>query len=288
MPESSMQDQLQFRLAALVAMLLLLPAVIDAADPGLEVEATTLDERGVITHRIRSPHQSGTIPIRVLVPRDLRSGEKIPVLYLLPVEKGLESSYGDGVQEVLKHDLHNRHRLVCVAPSFSHLPWYADHPGDEGIQQESYLLKDVIPFVEKFYPVRRQSRHRHLVGYSKSGWGAFTLILRHPHQFGRAAAWDAPMMMDKPGDYGSGPIFSGEENFRHYQVTRLIEQADRSFTRQSRLVLTGYFGNFRQHHVALHELMEKQGVLHQYRDGPKRKHDWHSGWLAEALELMFE
>ena len=105
--------------------------------------------------------------------------------------------------------------------------------------------------------------------------------------FGLAAAWDAPMMMDKPGSYGSGPIFGGDENFQHYQVSRLIEDADRSFKRQSRLVLTGYFGNFREHHIALHELMQEQGVLHQYRDGPTRKHDWHSGWLTESLELMF-
>lgn len=274
--------------ALAVLPLLLLSAAVDAADPGLEVEATTMDERGVIMHMIRSPYQSGTIPIRVLVPADLRPGERVPVLYLLPVEKGLEDHYGDAFREVLKHDLHNRHQLVCVAPSFSHLPWYADHPDEMGIQQESYLLKDVIPFIDRSYPVRKQSRHRHLAGFSKSGWGAFTLILRHPRSFGMAAAWDAPMMMDQPGDYGSGPIFGGQENFKKYQVTRLIEQADRSFHRQSRLILTGYFGNFRQHHIAMHELMQEQGVLHQYRDGPKRTHDWHSEWLAEALQLMFE
>ena len=283
-----MQNHLHLRRVALVVMLLLLSPAVDAADPGLEVQSAALDEQGVITHMVRSPRQSGTIPIRVLVPGDLRPGEKVPVLYLLPVEKGLEDHYGDGVREVLKHDLHNRHRVVCVAPSFSHLPWYADHPSEMEIQQESYFIKDVIPFIDRSYPVRQQPRHRHLVGYSKSGWGAFTLILRHPQMFGRAAAWDAPMMMDKPGDYGSGPIFGGEENFKHYQVTRLVEQADRSFKRQPRLVLTGYFDNFREHHIALHELMKEQGVLHQYRDGPKRTHDWHSGWLAEALKLMFE
>ena len=23
----------------------------------------------------------------------------------------------------------------------------------------------------------------------------------------------------------------------------------------------------------------------QYRDGPKRAHNWHSGWLAEAVDM---
>ena len=270
-----------------IALLLFLTPAFRAGAEELELLQSSTSDQGVHQHTVRSRYQSGTTRLRVILPDNVKQGERLASIYVLPVETGLETGYGDGVEEILQNDLHNRFRLVYIAPSFSQLPWYANHPSDQGIQQESYLLRDVIPFVEKFYPVRRQSRHRHLVGYSKSGWGAFTLILRHPHQFGRAAAWDAPMMMDKPGSYGGGPIFGGEENFRHYQVTRLIEQADRSFTRQSRLVLTGYFGNFRQHHIALHELMEKQGVRHQYRDGPQRKHDWRSGWLAESLELLF-
>jgi hypothetical protein len=27
-------------------------------------------------------------------------------------------------------------------------------------------------------------------------------------------------------------------------------------------------------------------VSHEYRDGPARKHDWHSGWVAEAVGLL--
>lgn len=270
-----------------IALLFFFAPTFLAGAEELELLQSDTSDQGVHLHTVRSRYQSDTTQIRVILPDNVKQGERLASIYVLPVETGLETGYGDGVAEILKNDLHNRFRMVYIAPGFSQLPWYADHPSDAGIQQESYLLRGVIPFVEKFYPVRRQSRHRHLVGYSKSGWGAFTLILRNPHQFGRAAAWDAPMMMDKPGSYGSGPIFGGEENFRHYQVTRLVEQADRSFTRQSRLVLTGYFGNFRQHHVALHELMKKQGVRHQYRDGPQRKHDWHSGWLAESLELLF-
>ena len=27
-------------------------------------------------------------------------------------------------------------------------------------------------------------------------------------------------------------------------------------------------------------------IAHEYRDGPRRKHDWHSGWVAEAVEFL--
>ena len=39
------------------------------------------------------------------------------------------------------------------------------------------------------------------------------MLLRHPDVFGKAAAWDAPLMLDRPGRYGSGDVFGTPENF---------------------------------------------------------------------------
>ena len=104
-----------------------------------------------------------------------------------------------------------------MAPTFSHLPWYADHPTDPDIRQESYLLEVVIPFIEANYPARADRRGRLLLGFSKSGWGAYSLLLRHPDVFGKAAAWDAPLMMSEPGKYGSG------DDLRHPNELRRLQ-----------------------------------------------------------------
>lgn len=45
-------------------------------------------------------------------------------------------------------------------------------------------------------------------------------------------------------------------------------------------------GNFRDHHEKAHALLMKLRISHKYRDGPARKHDWHSGWVGEAVELL--
>ena len=71
--------------------------------------------------------------------------------------------------------------------------------------------KVVVPFVEKSYPVPAKCDSRLLLGFSKSGWGAWSLLLRHPDVFGRAAAWDAPLMMDRFGKYGTSPIFGSQK-----------------------------------------------------------------------------
>jgi hypothetical protein len=52
-----------------------------------------------------------------------------------------------------------------------------------------------------------------------------------------------------------------------------------------RLILTG-FGNFREHHQQAHKLLVSLKIPHAYRDGPARKHDWHSGWVPQAVELL--
>ena len=250
---------------------------------GLQILGDSTDERGARVHRLKSVRQSSETLVRVLLPKD--TSKQLRTIYVLPVV-GLDPGvWGDALDEFLKHDLHNKFQVACVFPTFSKLPWFADHPTDKTLQQESYFLKDVVGFVEQTYPVQTERRGRFLLGFSKSGWGAWSILLRHPNHFEKAAAWDAPMMMEWPSKYGSQPIFGTKENFEKYQIAKLLRDKRPYLQASSRLILTGY-GNFRDQHVACHELMQSKQIAHIYRDGPKRKHHWSTGWVAETLELM--
>ena len=268
---------------SLIMVLFVFPTV--RADVAVTVSGAKKDGNGFLVHEVRSPYQAKTTQIRVLLPDKIEKGKKYPVVYVLPVEAGTESRYGDGLKEVQKLDLHNKLSAVFVAPTFSHLPWYADHPTNPEIRQESYFLKVVVPFIDKTYPVRAEAEGRLLLGFSKSGWGAWSLLLRNPDLFGKAAAWDAPLMMDKRGKYGSGDIFGTDANFEGYRIGKLLEDKASKFQKEKRLILLGY-GNFRAEHEKAHALMDKLKVAHEYRDGPERKHDWHSGWVKEAVERL--
>ena len=257
------------------------------ADETVTISEAKRDDAGILVHEVRSSYQAGTTQIRVLQPDVLLSDQKYPVVYLLPVEAGTESRYGDGLSEVKKLDVQNKFGAVFVAPTFSHLPWYADHPTSQTIRQESFFIKVVVPFIDKTYPVRAEASGRLLLGFSKSGWGAWSLLLRHSDMFGKGVAWDAPLMMDRPGMYGSGEIFGTAENFENYRVSKLLEDNGNKFSNdvEKRLVLLGY-GNFRPEHVQAHAIMDKLKIAHEYRDGPERKHDWHSGWVKEGVEQL--
>jgi hypothetical protein len=245
------------------------------------------DEQGFRVHEIRSRFQSAATRVRVLAPERLEPGRRYRAIYVLPVEELSGTKWGDGLLEIKQHDLHNKQRAVFVAPEFSRLPWYADHPADPTIRQESYLLQDVVPLMDQSYPIEPGPRGHLLLGFSKSGWGAWCLLLRHPEVFGKAAAWDAPLDMDRPGSYGSGEIFGTPENFKQYQIRELLRQKAASMRDGKRLVLLGY-ASFGEDHRRIHALLDELRIPHEYRDGPQRKHEWHSGWVPEAVQLLLQ
>ena len=174
---------------------------------------------GEETHRIRSPRQGGETTVRIFTPDNAEPEHAQTILYVLPVEAGATTRWGDPADEVRRSDLASEHGLIVAIPTFSALPWYADHPSDPELQQESYLLKDVLPLVERLHAADSGPPERLLVGFSKSGWGAWALLLRHPDLFSKAAAWDAPLMQETPDRFGMEPIFGSQSNFDRYQIT---------------------------------------------------------------------
>ncbi|MBM4077723.1 MAG: hypothetical protein FJ267_19005, partial [Planctomycetes bacterium] len=161
------------------------------------------------------------------------------------------------------------------------------HPTAPLIRQYKYFVEQVVPFIERAYPVGTRLENRWLLGFSKSGWGAWSLIARHPELFGRAAAWDAPLEMAKFDRFRAGQVFGSQSHFESYRVIPALQKVDWSAqtVRGPRLILTGYDA-FREHHESAHRLLDEQKIPHIYRDGPKRKHIWESGWVEESVELL--
>jgi pimeloyl-ACP methyl ester carboxylesterase len=257
-----------------------------AKGTGTRVSPATDEAGGIRVHRLTSVHQSAETEVLVLRPDRLDPQQRSRVLFVLPVEAGRGDRWGNGLVQVQQANLHNEHGLICVMPTFSQLPWYADHPTDAGIAQESYLIHDVLNLLRWEYPQARHDRDgRLLCGFSKSGWGAWSLQVRHPDLFGRAAAWDTPLMLDAPGKYGSGPIFGTPENFAQYHLAQMLRGRPAELLSSPRLIHLGY-GNFHAEHQQMESLLDELQIPHEYQDGPQREHHWNSGWLPEAVRRL--
>jgi S-formylglutathione hydrolase FrmB len=258
-------------------------------------EAIRADD-GVLCHSVNSPYQFTETQLQVLTPDgydharfvrtegpERRTHQQFPVAYVLPVVAHTDES--DPIAEIKRLDLHNKHQVICVMPTFSHVPWYANHATDPTIQQETYLLRSITPFIDHEYPIDTKSRN--LIGFAKSGWGAFTLLLRNPDRFAKAVAWDAPLGQQTPYKLGMMDIFNTQENFERYDVWDLLEtRAPLLQSQEARLNILGY-NEFRSHLHATHHHMLRLGIPHGFTDGTKRDASRTGGWLEEAFATLF-
>ena len=120
-----------------------------------------------------------------------------------------------------------------------------------------------------------------MIGYSKAGLGAISVLLRHPDVFGRAGSWDGILIMDnRPEFYGS------KEHFAEYYLPNLLHQHAAMFANNPpRMAITGY-GDLKRANDDAHALMEKLGIPHYFDNSVKRRHEWTSGWVLPLVEVL--
>ncbi|HRJ72152.1 MAG TPA: alpha/beta hydrolase-fold protein [Terrimicrobiaceae bacterium] len=240
-------------------------------------------------HSVESPYQPGSQEIRVLLPDNDDPSRKFPVVYVLAVGQGR----GSALRIFREADLHNRYGVILAESSFADTPWYGDHPSDPLIRQESYVRDFLVPFVEKNYSTLQSPDGRLLFGFSKSGWGALSLIFRNPDFFGYAASWDAPYFF-RDFHYGMDKVFGTLEHLDRYRPDLLAVQARSHFQSRNRLVIGGEdkWGfliptpSGGSHTVEMHALLLKEGIPHTYRDDLKTKHTWSADWVVPMFEEL--
>jgi len=247
-----------------------------------------LDHDGIFHFSVESEYQKSSNLLRILPPAGVRIGEtaiaqSLRQVYILPVNPAEDTRWGDGLETARQLNLHNRFAFVLVAPSFSDWPWYADHPFDPARRQESYLIKEILPLVDQLLP--GSGERRGALGFSKSGFGALSLILRNPDLFQAASAWDAPLMKIRPDEYEMPDLYGNHQNFDSYCIPYLLTRRADYFRRTNRLYIAGY-DVFRRSMNEAHQLMVELEILHDYEDGPYRKHRWDSGWMEAAASAL--
>lgn len=248
---------------------------------------------GVYHYPVWSAYQDAVpLDLRVIVPATPAAGPR-KFLYLLPVESFNSSAFGDPITQAVALNLAGVYGMHVVVPAFSMLPWYGDHPSFPYVRQEGFLIDVIIPGIEALYPATGShpgAAKRLLCGFSKSGMGALTLILRHPTVFDAAAAWDGTCNQTVfNAQTGMSAVFATQGNFDAYALPTIMAAAAAPFTAGStRLWLGGYSSQatWRDDMTACHLAMDANAVIHSWNDGPQRAHSWGSGWLADAAAFL--
>ena len=170
-------------------------ATAGTGNTGFSVTYRSTDANGVATYDVTSDDNGyGTQTLRVLAPTHPTAGVPHSFLYVLPVEAGLGTTYGDGITTLESLDAEDQYNLTIVEPSFAIEPWYADNPNDSNLHYETFMTNELVPWVTQNLSTTGHEQNW-LIGFSKSGIGGQDLLLKHPDLFTLAASWDFPADM---------------------------------------------------------------------------------------------
>jgi Bacterial Ig-like domain/Putative esterase len=260
--------------------------------PAMQVEPEGTDANGVASYSVISSDDGyGAHVLRVLKPTNPAAGVPHNFLYVLPVEPELGTTYGDGLETMRQLNAQNQYNLTIVEPSFAFDPWYADNPNDPNLQYETFMTKDLVPWVTKTFGTTGKEQNW-LIGFSKSGIGGQDLLFKHPDVFTAVASWDFPADMDTYTSDAGTPVGDGvnygtDANFQsNYRLTQSFVDAHKApFQSQNRMWIGGY-NAFPTDLNDYDALLTFEGIDHTTETPQPMAHRWDSGWAPIALSAL--
>src|SRR5258708_2570249 len=279
---------LTFIVGLLGLMVVDAPGARAQSNPPMTVGTPTVDANGVKSYPVTSVYQGSQQQIiRVLEPTNPIAGKPRRILYVLPVDAGvdtLSSFWSDGLEQLRLLDVQDRFNMVLIAPSFNYEPWYGDNVTDPTMRMESFMINHLVPFGDTFGQ-GGDVPQRFLIGFSKSGNGALDLNFRHPDVFDAAAAWDSPAQLSDITAFDGLPLnFGTQANYNLYNIPALILSNPTPFQQLNRLWISGDQADWTADMIQLNQQLTSASIPHTWVAGPVRVHSWSSGWLEGAVE----
>ena len=256
---------------------------------GFHARYLSTDPHGVRSYQVFSPENGpGLQVMRVLVPKHPASGVPHNFLYVLPVQPRLGGAFSDGLDTVRRLDGQDRYNLTIIEPTFAIDPWYADNPKNPNVRYETFMTREIVPWVEKNLAITGHEQNW-LIGFSKSGLGGQDLILKHPDIFALAASWDFPADMSSYDQLGADPTasYGTNANFQaNYRLTSaFVKGHSGPFLRQNRIWIGGS-REFPSDMSDYAKLLVRVGIRYT-REAPRSiRHSWSSGWVPDALAAL--
>ena len=122
------------------------------------------------------------MPYRVILPANYKnSNEKTfyPVLYLL---HGLTGHFDNWTNKTKLADYAEKYNYIIVMPEGDN-GWYSDSATAPNDKYESYIIKELIPEIDKKFRTVADKKHRAVAGLSMGGYGSVKFGLKYAEMF---------------------------------------------------------------------------------------------------------
>ena len=147
---------------------------------------------------------------------------KHSVLYLL---HGATGDYSNWVSKTDVANIADRYDLIIVMPDGGPASWYADSPIIPESQYESYVVKELVPFIDSAFTTFANREGRGLCGFSMGGYGAIMFGLKYPSVFSSASSLSGVLAIGRhPEKWSLGKVFGGMMEYpEHWKIADLSQ-----------------------------------------------------------------
>ena len=214
--------------------------------------------------------------------------ERYPVVYLL---HGYGGDYGQWPITTLQlaktaDDL----KMIFVCPDGGKGSWYFDSPIDSSIRYESYITKELVPYIDDNYTTKATPKFRAITGLSMGGHGALYLAIRHSDLFGAAGSTSGGVdfrPFPKRWDIKNalGEYEQNKERWYEYTVMRQVELLKNK--QLAIMIDCGIDDFFMPVNRALHEKLLQLKIDHDYIERPGEHNHIYWGSSIDFQILFF-
>lgn len=254
------------------------------------VVATMLNlSAGAFSREIVAVHSNAmnkNVMVAVALPDNYHSMKDVPVVYLL---HGCGDSYNAWHENANASHLADSYGVIIVMPDGGHHSWYWDSPIDPSFKYETFITKELIPYIDSHYRTHADRTSRAITGNSMGGHGALYLAIRHQELFGAAGAlsggvdirpfpnnWEIPSLLGTQDEH--------PENWEKYTVINLVEELKPNSLRLA--IDCGVDDFFFQVNCALHDKLSANGIPHDFYQRPGG-HTWGYWTNAVQYQMLF-
>jgi len=237
---------------------------------------------------VRSVAMQKDVPVALILPDTYAAGsERLPVVFVL---HGAGGSSAKKSKDATLARLADAYGVIAVCPDGGKTSWWLDSPIDPQYQYETFVVREVLPYVDANFRTLADRKHRAIMGGSMGGHGACYLGMRHKDLFGAIGniyggvdlvpwsdRWDIEKRL--------GPRDEFPERWEAHSVVHVAKSLKNGEVELVSVVGTEDFflGCNRQ----LHELLSLNGVAHTYVEmrAPTTLLSTHGKFYGQGAEI---
>lgn len=199
-----MKTKLTFSKISLFLILVLFAATVPQAAFGQAASKPKADaQQGYSNEQLNSKLMGREMPYRVILPIDDKGSKaRYPVLYLL---HGLSGHFSNWTDKTKLVEYASRHKFIIVTPEGAD-GWYSDSVSVPNDKYESYIIKELIPEIERKYRAIPDREHRIIGGLSMGGYGSLKFGLKYPEMFSLIGSFSGALGAAGWTEKNAGPI----------------------------------------------------------------------------------